>query len=100
MTQKLPIRFKKIVPWIVLVMALLVAGFLFIGHDSIINLYASHVKAKKTEREIERTRAEIDSLSLETKRLRNDTAYIEKIAREKLGMAGKKEKIYKFIESK
>ncbi len=100
MTQKPPIRIKKIVPWIALVAIVLVAGFLFTGNDSIINLYSSHLKAKKTEREIEKARAEMDSLALEAKRLKNDTTYIEKIAREKLGMAGKKEKIYKFIESK
>jgi cell division protein FtsB len=37
---------------------------------------------------------------LEIKKLKTDTAYIEKIAREKLGMAGKTEKVYKFIEEK
>jgi cell division protein FtsL len=100
MTQKPHMHIKKIVPWIALATGILIVGFLFIGKDSIIHLYASNLKAKKTELEIEKLHAETDSLNREIKRLKNDTAYIEKIAREKLGMAGKKEKVYKFIEGK
>jgi len=40
----------------------------------------------------------MDSLSVQNQRLKSDTAYMEKIAREKLGMARKDEKVYKFIE--
>lgn len=46
--------------------------------------------------EIEELNASIDSLKNTIEMLRNDTAYIERIAREKLGMAGKDEKVYKF----
>jgi cell division protein FtsL len=101
MKQKHPhLNIKKISQLIALVVVLLVTAFLFIGNDSIIHLYYSHLKAKKTEREIKKAQAEVDSLVLESKKLKNDTTYIEKIAREKLGMAGKKEKVFKFIENK
>jgi cell division protein FtsB len=101
MTHKQPhLNFKKTGRWISVIIVCFAAGFLFIGKDNIIHLYSSHLNVKKTERKIEEARAEIDSLALESKRLKTDTSYIEKIAREKLGLAGKKEKVYKFIESK
>jgi cell division protein FtsL len=93
-------KIKKIGRWIMVLIALGILSFVFIGNDSIINLYASHIGIKKKEREITTLHKEIDSLTLEIKKLKTDTAYIEKIAREKLGMAGKTEKVYKFIEEK
>jgi cell division protein FtsB len=91
---------KKIGKWIAVSIGAIIVAFLFFGLDSIITLYSSHQDAIRKEKEIVRMHAEIDSLTMESKRLKNDTAYIEKIAREKLGMAGKKEKVYKFIEGK
>ena len=93
-------KIKKIGRWLVVIIIALVFGFLFIGNDSIINLYASRSDIKRKEREIKNLHREIDSLSREIKSLKSDTAYIEKLAREKLGMAGKNEKVYKFIEEK
>jgi cell division protein FtsB len=93
-------RFKKVGSWAVVTLIVILTGFLFFGKNSIINLHSSYLDAKKKEREIKKAHEEIDSLTLEAKRLKSDTAYIEKIAREKLGMAGKKEKVYKFIEGK
>jgi cell division protein FtsB len=101
MTQKQPrLNMKKIIRWAAAAAVILGMGFLFLGKNSILHIYSSYANPKKTEKEIQRVRAEIDSLALESKRLKNDTAYIEKIAREKLGMAGKKEKVFKFIEGK
>jgi cell division protein FtsB len=91
---------KKSVKWIAAAVVILLAGFLFLGKNSIINLRSSHAATKRQEREIKLLRAEIDSLAREAKKLERDTAHIEKIAREKLGMAGKNEKVYKFIEGK
>jgi cell division protein FtsB len=91
---------KTIGKWIAAVIILLLAGFLFLGKNSIINLRSSHTATIKQERELKELHAEIDSLAREAKKLERDTAHIEKIAREKLGMAGKKEKVFKFIEGK
>jgi cell division protein FtsL len=93
-------KIKKIGRWLVIVVFSVLLGFLFIGKDSIINIYASRSNVKKKEREIISLQKEIDSLTVEIKRLKTDTAYIERIAREKLGMAGKNEKVFKFIEEK
>jgi cell division protein FtsB len=93
-------KIKKIGAGAAVIIVVMLMGFLFFGKNSIINLHSSHLDAKKKEQEIKKAHEEIDSLTIESKRLKNDTAYIEKIARENLGMAGKKEKVYKFIEGK
>jgi cell division protein FtsB len=63
-----------------------------------IRIYQSFLDVKKKERTLAREHGEMDSLSVQNQRLKSDTAYMEKIAREKLGMARKDEKVYKFIE--
>ncbi len=91
---------KKSGKWIIIIVVLALIGFFFIGNDSIITLYSSFRDWKKSERNVKKAHVEIDSLQAEIKKLKNDTAHIEKIAREKLGMAGKNENVYKFIEEK
>ena len=91
---------KKAGKWIAVIIVVLFAGFLFLGKNSIITLYSSHGTTKRQEREVSGVHAEIDSLAREAKKLEHDTAHIEKIAREKLGMAKKNEKVFKFIEGK
>jgi cell division protein FtsB len=93
-------KLKKAGNLIGIVCILLTIYFLFIGNNSIINLYATHLDLKKKQHEVQKKRQEIDSLVAEAKKLKSDTAYMEKIAREKLGMAKKDEKVYKFIEGK
>jgi len=73
------------------------AGFFFFGKQGIYYLYREEKGKSEEIRKNERT---IDSLQQEIARLTNDTAFIERIAREKLGMARPDEKIYKFIEKR
>jgi cell division protein FtsL len=91
---------KKIGRYLIVAVIAASVGFLFLGNDSIMNIYKLRMDVKKKEHEIQKGRKEIDSLTLEQKKLKTDTAYIERIAREKMGMAGKNEKVYKFIEEK
>jgi cell division protein FtsB len=93
-------KIKKIGRWIVVAGVLLLVSFLFTGNNSIISLYSSHLDIKKKQQEIQKKHRDIDSLAIEIKKLKTDTLYLEKIAREKLGMARKNEKVYKFIEGK
>ena len=93
-------KIKKIGRWIVVAVIMLLLSYLFSGNNSIIKLYSSHLDIKKKQQEIRNKHREIDSLTLETKKLKTDTLYMERIAREKLGMAGKNEKVYKFIGGK
>ncbi|MBD3321661.1 MAG: hypothetical protein GF350_11255, partial [Chitinivibrionales bacterium] len=60
----------------------------------------SHTELKKLKTEIREMHKSIDSLSVQIEKLKSDTAYLEKLAREKLGMARDNERIYKFIEEK
>ncbi|MBN1130612.1 MAG: septum formation initiator family protein [Chitinispirillaceae bacterium] len=83
----------KSLPWIAA--GALVCGsivFLF-GKQGV--YYPGSQLIRKNE-EIEVKRRLIDSLQREIERLTNDTTYIERIAREKLGMARKDEHLFKF----
>lgn len=88
---------KKIGRWIVLFVACLLVASLFVGRAGVGRIYRSFVDVRKKERALVRQRADLDSLAAQNSRLKSDTAYMEKIAREKLGMARKDEKVYKFI---
>ena len=68
------------------------------GNQGFLDLYRTHREFKKRAGEISAARMTIDSLTVERERLMKDTSYIERIAREKLGMARTDEKIYKFVE--
>jgi cell division protein FtsB len=69
-----------------------------VGDRGFLDMYRLHREDKARSQQIAAARAEIDSLKAEIERLKNDTAYIERVAREKLGMARKGEKIFKFVE--
>ncbi len=55
---------------------------------------------KRLESEIERIKESNSELAIKIKRLKEDPVYIEKIAREKLGLAREGEIIYKIEEGK
>jgi cell division protein FtsB len=89
----------KIGRWILFAAVLAFLYFLFAGDDGVVALFGSHREVRRMEREIETLNDTIDSLRTEIVRLREDTLYIERIAREKLGMARTDEKVYKFIDT-
>ncbi len=68
------------------------------GKQGLISLYQNHNKYRLQKKELLNAHKTFDSLKTEIDHLRNDTDYIEKIAREKLGMAKKNEIIYKFVK--
>ncbi|HMA65116.1 MAG TPA: septum formation initiator family protein [Chitinispirillaceae bacterium] len=72
--------------------------FMFTGKQGFISLYKNHQQYKLQQEQLIRSHHVIDSLKTEIKRLHNDTTYLEKIARERLGMAKKNEMIYKFVD--
>jgi cell division protein FtsB len=90
-------KLPRVGRWIVLGLAAALLYSLFLGNSSLVRMYQLHAKAKKKEQAVQRLHRDIDSLMVKDKKLKTDTAYIEKIAREKLGMAKKDEKVYKFI---
>lgn len=72
--------------------------FMFTGKQGFISLYKNHQRYREQQVQFRRSLEVIDSLKTEIQRLHNDTAYIEKIARERLGMAKKNEMIYRFVD--
>ncbi|MBN2036497.1 MAG: septum formation initiator family protein [Chitinispirillaceae bacterium] len=86
---------KKMIFWIALFALSVCAGFFLFGRQGI---YYPYVELRRKNEEIREGYRVIDSLQREIRRLTGDTAYIERIAREKFGMARPDEKIFKFIE--
>lgn len=68
--------------------------------NGVITLVRLHQDVRSLQKEITLTTTVIDSLKTEIQRLKTDTAYIEHIARERLGMARSDETIIKFIEER
>jgi cell division protein FtsB len=87
---------KAVIGLVVAVLAGAGLFFLF-GKQGVYYLYR-----QQQERwlEIRNDRRIIDSLQHEIQMLTNDTTYIERIAREKLGMARPNEKVFKFVEKR
>lgn len=89
---------KKTGRWIVIAVAGAVLYFFLAGEEGLVNIYLSHRKVLRIEEEIDRLRNAIDSLKTEIRKLDSDTAHIERVAREKLGMAREDERVYRFVE--
>jgi cell division protein FtsB len=86
-----------------MVIGLLIAGAavtLLSGDQGLATFYRTWRQIKDLRKELTESQKTIDSLKVEIDRLRNDTAHIERIAREKYGMTRENEKMYKFIEEK
>jgi cell division protein FtsB len=73
------------------------AFFFLFGRQGV---YYQHRDLALREAEIRTYRRTVDSLNEVIGKLTKDTTYIERIAREKLGMARKNEKVYKFVEKR
>ncbi|MBN1306879.1 MAG: septum formation initiator family protein [Chitinispirillaceae bacterium] len=70
------------------------------GDQGLMTFYRTWRRMQRLRIELADSLRTVDSLSVEAGRLNDDTAYIERIAREKFGMARKNETIYKFVEEK
>jgi cell division protein FtsB len=94
------IKRKPLFWGIIAVCTILLFLLFFSGDQNVFALYRNHLQMNEKSSEISALHHKIDSLNIEIRKLTNDTSYIERIAREKLGMAKKSEKIYKFVEEK
>ena len=81
-------------------LVIILVVILFSGDQGVVTFYRTWRQMQELQIELDNSRKAIDSLTVEIERLKNDTAYIERIAREKYGMARKNEKMYKFVEEK
>ncbi|MDR3013333.1 MAG: septum formation initiator family protein [Chitinispirillales bacterium] len=91
-------RNRKLLLIVASIVAVGVLILLTVSERGFLDMYRLHREDKGRIQEIKAARMEIDSLKTEIERLRNDTAHIERVARERLGMARKGEKVFKFVE--
>jgi cell division protein FtsB len=84
-------------------LALLFAGlmlyFLFSPND-FFRLWRLESKRQALERDIDTLGKKLEAARQDIEKIKQDKDYLEKVAREKLGMAKPGEKVYKFIEEK
>jgi cell division protein FtsB len=91
---------KKLIGSIIFLVIFTLFVVSFFGDQGWLALYKNHQQVNKISREIKTSHEKIDSLKIEEFKLKNDTVYLERIAREKLGMARRDEKVYKFVEER
>jgi len=70
----------------------------FAGDYGFFRLLSLKAQKENTILETKRLQAQNMDLQIEKEKLRDDLSYIEKVARERYGMAKKDEVIYKFIQ--
>jgi len=89
-------NFKKI---LAAIFFLIILYFFFGGDYNIYNLWKYRQKEKDLRSEIQMIDKEREQLTIEIEMLKNDSSYIEKIAREEFKMGKQNEKIY-IVKSK
>ena len=88
-------RTKRFLPYFVLAEVLFLA---LLGIWSYYQIRGAQNQVRKIEEEIRELKRENDMLKMEEKRMK-DPFYVEKMAREKLGLARKNEVVYKIVPS-
>lgn len=82
---------------------LLILGFLFVcyvylgGDYGLLKIWSQRKEIDGLEQEIHRLQAEQMDLKQECQQLKTDSLYVEKKAREELGMVREGEKVYQFV---
>jgi cell division protein FtsB len=93
--MKLP---RKSGRWVIGILVVLFLYLFLTGNNGLFTIIRSRFAVHQTEKDLIELIQTKDSLKTVVKMLKNDTNYIERVAREKLGMAKKNEKVYKFID--
>lgn len=92
-------RKKTIKRFLLLLLAVFVVYSFFSGPYGSLRLISLFKEKKEVKIEIKELEAEIMDMEQRKEKLENDSFYLEKEAREKLGMAREDEKIYKFVDT-
>lgn len=93
-------RKKKIKRILFLLLFVFVSYRFFAGPYGFIQIHSLWQEKKNLEKKSKMLQAKIVDLEIEKKRLEKDKFYIEKQARERLGMVKKGEKVYRFVPFK
>ncbi len=76
--------------------AVVVAAGLVVGGNGVMRVLAMRRELHTLEADVARLRTQAETLSRTVDRLRNDPAYMEKVAREELGYVRQGETVLKF----
>jgi len=94
-----PIKWIKWILSAVAVLMFLLAYHLVTGPSGLLNQARLKSELRKQQRGIDSLVALKQDLEAEKQRLLTDSSYLERLARQELGMSKPKEKIYKFVSS-
>lgn len=83
--------------WVLLGVVAVGLYFFIAGDYGIIQLLRVRTQLHDSDQQIRDLTVTVDSLKVVVNKLSRDTTYIERIAREKLGMAKPTERVYKFV---
>ena len=89
---------RKFGRWVLIGLIAVLIGGMFFGKTNVMRLLRSSREREAKKEAIRKLHYEVDSLRSQNAKLKSDTSYIERIGREKLGMARKDETVYKFIK--
>ena len=83
-----------LLPFVVVVTAILALWLLFFAHNSVLNWVRATVEVKNQEKEMARLQAEIDQMDQEIDNLRNQRDSLESFARETYHFAAPGDDVY------
>lgn len=83
----------------VAVIVLYLVSKLFLGNNGMVRQYQVHQENTDLRKRIDSLQSVLETLHQENQRLKNDSFYIETIARTQYGMHRKGEKLFLFIEN-
>ena len=83
---------------LLLILGVLFICYVYLGGDyGLLKIWSQRKEISNLKQEIHRLRAEQMDLKQERKQLEADSLYIEKRAREELGMVRENERVYQFV---
>jgi cell division protein FtsB len=83
---------------LLLVLGFVLICYVYVGGDyGLLKIWSQHNQIEELKREAHRLRAEQYDLSRECLRLESDSLFVEKKAREELGMVRSGERVYQFV---
>ena len=89
---------RKVALLAIVSILLFLLAFLLGGNYGLINMIELRREKRELKAQLRAVQAERDSLVRDITRLQNDKSAIERIAREKYGMARPNEKVIKFVD--
>lgn len=90
----------RLLTWLYLVILIFLVLFLFFNKYGLLKYFELKSEIHAIEREIDRSKNEIEEYDKNIKSLENSDAELEKVAREKFHMKKKNEKAFKFQDKK